>query len=185
MLQKQTILKVANLKKYFFVGYSLLRKPDIVKAVDNISFTMQTGETLGLVGESGCGKTTVGRTIIGLYEPSDGNVYFEGNDICTTSDKLKCENRRQMQMIFQDPYASLNPRMTVGDIVGEPIDIHKLVKGKKERQERIQYLLELVGLNPEHINRYPHEFSGGQRQRVGIARALEIGRASCRERVYI
>lgn len=163
-----TILAVNNLKKYFSVGGGIFKKHDIVRAIDGISFTMERGKTLGLVGESGCGKTTVGRTIIGLYKATAGKVLFEGSDVYASA------QRRQLQMIFQDPYASLNPRMTVGDIVGEPLDIHGLVKGKKERQERILHLMHMVGLNPDHVNRYPHEFSGGQRQRVGIARALAV-----------
>lgn len=165
---ENTILAVKDLKKYFSVGGGLFNKPSIVRAVDGVSFAMERGKTLGLVGESGCGKTTVGRTIIGLYHATAGKVLFEEKNVYLSA------NRRQMQMIFQDPYASLNPRMTVGDIVGEPLDIHKLTTSKKERQERIQFLLDLVGLNPDHINRYPHEFSGGQRQRVGIARALAV-----------
>ena len=146
----------------------------VVKAVDGVSFTIKTGETFGLVGESGCGKTTIGRTLVGLYKPTEGSVIYKGVDLSKATGALRIRNRRQMQMIFQDPYASLNPRMTVGDIVGEPVDIHGLASNKNERQERIQQILDLVGLNPEHINRYPHEFSGGQRQRIGIARALAV-----------
>lgn len=168
------IIEVTNLKKYFPLGGGFFSKAEMVRAVDDISFTMDPGRTLGLVGESGCGKTTVGRTVIGLYKPTAGKILFEGADVSTAGKAEKASSRRQMQMIFQDPYASLNPRMTVGDIVGEPLDIHHLAKGKKERRERIQYLLDLVGLNPDHVNRYPHEFSGGQRQRVGIARALAV-----------
>lgn len=167
------ILEIQNLKKYFLQKRSLFGSA-VLKAVDDVSFSIQAGETLGLVGESGCGKTTVGRTIIGLYQPTAGKVYFKGIDLLTANKTEHAEHRRLMQIIFQDPYASLNPRMTVGDIVGEPLDIHRLVSNDKQRLERIYELLNMVGLNPEHANRYPHEFSGGQRQRIGIARAIAV-----------
>ncbi|MDV3428998.1 MAG: dipeptide ABC transporter ATP-binding protein [Bacillota bacterium] len=168
------LLEVRNLKKYFKVK----RKPfslnqSYVKAVDNVSFGIKKGETMGLVGESGCGKTTCGRTILRLYEPTSGEILYNGADITKLPDREMFNYRRKMQIIFQDPYASLDSRMTVSDIVGEAIDIHKLM-GKKERRDRIMYLLDKVGLNTEHANRYPHEFSGGQRQRIGIARALSV-----------
>ncbi|MBU5292904.1 dipeptide ABC transporter ATP-binding protein [Anaerosalibacter bizertensis] len=165
---KKTLLMARNLKKYFDVG-----KGQVVKAVDDISFSIHEGETLGLVGESGCGKSTVGRTIVGLYEATDGEVIFDGMNVGELNKKEKKHFARKAQMIFQDPYASLNPRMTVTDIIGEGIDIHDLYEGK-ERQKRIYDLLEMVGLNREHASRFPHEFSGGQRQRIGIARALAI-----------
>lgn len=168
------ILSVKNLKKYFPVRNGFFKKSTSnVKAVDGVSFDIKKGETLGLVGESGCGKTTCGRTIIKLYEPTDGEIIYDGVNIENFSEDLMLPYRKKMQIVFQDPYASLDPRMTVGDIVGESIDIHRLMKGN-ERKERIQYLLNVVGLNPDHINRYPHEFSGGQRQRIGIARALAV-----------
>ena len=165
---REVILTVDNVKKYFHVdgGRTL-------KAVDGISFELYKGETLGLVGESGCGKSTAGRTILRLYEPTDGKVVFQGIDVFSLPKKKLKEIRKQMQIIFQDPYASLNPRMTVEDIIGEPLDIHNLAKGEK-RHARIKALLELVGLNEEHASRFPHEFSGGQRQRIGIARALAV-----------
>lgn len=164
----KTLMEVRNLKKYFDVGG---KEP--LKAVDGINLEIKRGETLGLVGESGCGKSTAGRTIIGLYEPTEGEVIFDGMDTSKFSKKERREYTKKVQMIFQDPYASLNPRMTVTDIIGEGIDIHKLYSGQA-RQSRIYELLELVGLSKEHANRYPHEFSGGQRQRIGIARALSI-----------
>lgn len=164
------LVEVKNLKQYFRAGGSMFN-PIYVKAVDDVSFYIDKGETLGLVGESGCGKTTTGRTILRLYEPTGGQIIYDGKDI-TKADMMPY--RRKMQIVFQDPYASLDPRMTVGDIVGEAIDIHKLTSNKNERKEKIITMLERVGLNSEHANRYPHEFSGGQRQRIGIARALAV-----------
>ena len=166
----EKLLQIENLKKYFHVKGELPGHNKL-KAVDNVSFDIFKGETLGLVGESGSGKTTIGRTILRLYEPTAGNIIYDGMNI--TDVKIK-PYRRKMQYIFQDPYASLDPRMTVGDIIGEPIDIHKLAASKKERKERIYKLLDEVGLSNEHATRYPHEFSGGQRQRIGIARALAV-----------
>ncbi|MGL4731811.1 MAG: ABC transporter ATP-binding protein [Clostridium sp.] len=165
---KEVLIKVSNLKKHFKVG-----KNATLKAVDDVSFNIYKGETLGLVGESGCGKTTCGRTVMGLYEATDGEILFDGHDISKLNKKEKKEFARRAQIIFQDPYASLNPRMTVGDIVGEGIDVHGLYSGQ-ERTNKIFELLQLVGLNKEHASRFPHEFSGGQRQRIGIARALAI-----------
>ena len=167
------ILEVKNLCKYFPVDKGMFAKKSYVKAVDDVSFTIKRGETLGIVGESGCGKTTTGRTILKLYEPTSGQIIFNGEDITNYSEKKMVSLRKNMQMISQDPYASLNPRMTVGDIIGEAIDIHGLYKGE-EREKRIRFLLDKVGLNGSHINRYAHEFSGGQRQRIGIARALAV-----------
>ncbi len=169
------ILEVDKLKKYFQQGSGLFGSGGKwLKAVDGVTFSIPKGATLGLVGESGCGKTTVGRTLIGLYRPTAGKVVYKGIDLARATGAQSLKNRRQMQMIFQDPYASLNPRMTVGDIIGEPVDIHRPDMPKKQRAERINDLLNMVGLNPEHANRYPHEFSGGQRQRIGIARALAV-----------
>jgi oligopeptide transport system ATP-binding protein len=171
-----TILRVRDLKKHFPInaGFIIQRQVGAVKAVDGVSFDVLRGETLGLVGESGCGKSTAGRTILQLYKPTAGSVEFEGRELTTLTNQGMREVRRDMQIIFQDPFASLNPRMTVGSIVSEPLTIHKLYPNKNERQEYVESLLERVGLNPYFINRYPHEFSGGQRQRIGIARALAL-----------
>ena len=168
MDKKEVLIEVKDLKKYFQVG-----KNQTLKAVDGVNFKIYKGETLGIVGESGCGKTTCGKTVMGLYKATGGEVLFDGVDINKLNKNEKKEFTKRAQIIFQDPYSSLNPRMTVGDIIGEGIDIHKLYTGK-ERQEKIYELLELVGLNREHALRFPHEFSGGQRQRIGIARALAI-----------
>ncbi len=175
MTQNGTLVEVRALKKYFPItqGIILQRKVADVKAVDGLDFTIKRGETLGLVGESGCGKSTTGRTILQLYRPTGGEVLFEGKDLAKLDGEHLRKMRRHMQMIFQDPYASLNPRMTVGDIIGEPLEVHNLAKGK-EKKEQVQELLQVVGLNPYFVNRYPHEFSGGQRQRIGIARALAV-----------
>lgn len=162
------LISARNIKKYFDVGEGQL------KAVDGISFDIYEGETLGLVGESGCGKSTAGRTIMRLYEPTEGELIFNGKNIYKLTKRQMQEVRKNFQMIFQDPYACLNPRMTVEDIIGEPLDIHQSYKTKEERTERIIELLELVGLGEEHAMRFPHEFSGGQRQRIGIARALAL-----------
>jgi oligopeptide transport system ATP-binding protein len=174
-VQDETILEVRNLKKYFPItkGFIFQRQVGAVKAVDGVSFTIRRGETLGLVGESGCGKTTTGRVILRLQEPTAGEVIFEGRNVFALNKEELRRMRRDMQIIFQDPYSSLNPRMTVGDIVGEPLEIHNIARGR-EKLRRVQELLEVVGLSPYHVNRYPHEFSGGQRQRIGIARALAL-----------
>ena len=171
----EALLRVENLKMYFPItqGIILQRRVGSVRAVDDISFQIRRGETLGLVGESGCGKSTTGRAILQLYKPTEGQVIFGDRDLTKLKGGEMRRMRREMQMIFQDPYASLNPRMTVGSIIGEPLEIHKLAKGKA-KQERVQELLRTVGLNPYFANRYPHEFSGGQRQRIGIARALAV-----------
>lgn len=171
---KQPLLDVRDLKKYFPVKGGILSKTvGYVYAVDGVSFSLREGESLGLVGESGCGKSTTARAILRLIEPSSGEIFFEGRDLCKLDDREMRSMRRHMQIVFQDPYASLDPRRTVGEIVGEPLEAFK-VGTKKERQERVAYLLEKVGLSPEHARRYPHEFSGGQRQRIGIARALAL-----------
>src|ERR687885_343953 len=169
------ILRVDHLKMYFPItqGIILQRQVGWVRAVDDINFTVKRGETLGLVGESGCGKSTTGRAILQLYKPTAGNVNFLNKDLVKLSGGDMRRMRRELQMIFQDPYASLNPRMTVGSIIGEPLEIHNLAKGK-QKQQRVEELLRVVGLNPYFANRYPHEFSGGQRQRIGIARAEPI-----------
>ncbi len=172
MKDSKEILTVENLKKHFVIDSSRGKKK-ILKAVDDVSFSVQKGETLGLVGESGCGKTTLGRSVIRLYDITAGHIFFDDQEITGLGENELRSLRRRMQIIFQDPYASLNSRMTVGDIIAEPLDIHGLARGR-ERQRRIEELLNRVGLNAEHVNRYPHEFSGGQRQRIGIARALAV-----------
>jgi oligopeptide transport system ATP-binding protein len=170
-----SLLEIRNLKKHFPVGQALFsRNKDVLKAVDGVNLNVEQGETLGLVGESGCGKSTLGRAILRLIEPTGGEVYFEGKNLLTMSQRELRDMRRQMQIIFQDPYASLNPRMRVGDIVGEGLEIHKIAKGRAKR-DRVIELLRQVGLREDHYGRYPHEFSGGQRQRIGIARALGVG----------
>lgn len=168
-MDSKPLIEVKNLKKYFPLG-----KKQILHAVDDISFAIPSGQTLGLVGESGCGKTTLGRTLMRLYDADAGHILFEGEDIARASRNKKSELTRKMQMIFQDPYASLNPFFTVGEIVAEGLEVHGLYRNKDERRERTVQLLEMVGLHREHANRFPHEFSGGQRQRVGIARALAV-----------
>ena len=164
------LLEVRDLKQYFPIKTGMFQTTPL-KAVDGVSFSIKPGETLGLVGESGCGKTTVGRSLLRLYKPTGGQVFFEGEEV---TDSNMTALRKKMQMVFQDPYSSLNPRMTVEDIIGEPLDVHKLYHGKAERRDKILSLMELVGLNAEHATRYAHEFSGGQRQRIGIARALAV-----------
>jgi len=175
MPENGILLNVENLKMWFPItqGIVLQRHIGDIKAVDGISFFIRRGETLGLVGESGCGKSTTGRAILQLYRPTAGDVYFEGENLCQLKGEKLRRMRRKMQMIFQDPYASLNPRMTVGNIIGEPLEVHNILKGKALK-ERVQELLRVVGLNPYFINRYPHEFSGGQRQRIGVARSLAV-----------
>ena len=169
-MSSEYLVEVKDLKQHFPIKTGFM-KTTYLKAVDGVSFAIKPGETLGLVGESGCGKTTVGRTLLRLYEPTSGQVLFNGEEV---TDKNITALRKEMQMVFQDPYSSLDPRMTVEDIIGEPLDVHKLYTSKAERREKILNLMELVGLNAEHATRYAHEFSGGQRQRIGIARALAV-----------
>ena len=173
--QKTTLVEVNHLKKYFPItrGVVFQRRIGDIKAVDDVSFKIFKGETLGLVGESGSGKTTIGRTLLRLHEPTEGEILFDGMDLVSMDTKELRGVRRRMQMIFQDPYASLNPRMTIGTIIGEPLEVHDGLQGDT-KNKRISQLLELVGINPTLVNRYPHEFSGGQRQRIGIARALAL-----------
>ena len=176
MSEQKNLVEVQHLQQYFPAG-GVGKNKQYVQAVDDVSFAIRKGETLGLVGESGCGKTTTGRTLLRLYEPTDGTIIYDGKVLFDKKKKIAVDMlpyRRRMQIVFQDPYASLDPRMTIGDIVGEGIDIHHLCANAKERHDKIISLLERVGLNSEHANRYPHEFSGGQRQRVGIARALAV-----------
>ena len=175
-IQNNVLVEVNNLKMHFPVTSGLLFQREVaqVKAVDDISFSIRKGETLGLVGESGCGKTTAGRCILQLYKPTAGEVIFEGTDLTKLGARQMRQMRRQMQIIFQDPFSSLNPRMTAGDIIGEPLVVHGLVKNGEEKREKVRELLENVGLHPYMADRFPHEFSGGQRQRIGVARALSV-----------
>ena len=176
MSNDNVLLRVEHLTKHFPItrGIVIQRQVGAVQAVDDVSFDIHEGETLGLVGESGCGKSTTGRTILQLYRPTSGKVYYQDKDLTIMKSEELRQLRKFMQIIFQDPYASLNPRLTVGGIVGEPLEVHGIEKNRKKRRERVQELLRLVGLNPYFINRYPHEFSGGQRQRIGVARALAL-----------
>jgi oligopeptide transport system ATP-binding protein len=172
----EPILQVRNLVKHFPLTSGILFKKQVgaVQAVDGVSFDLYQGETLGIVGESGCGKSTVAKLLMNLEKPTKGEIFFKGEDISRLSGRALKAVRRNIQMVFQDPYTSLNPRMTVGDIIGEPFDIHPEVAPKGERRKKVQDLLDVVGLNPEYITRYPHQFSGGQRQRIGIARGLAL-----------
>jgi len=166
------LIEVKELKKYFYQGGGPFKKKEAIKALDNVSFYIKRNEILGLVGESGCGKTTCGKLILRLINPTAGSIYFDGHDITHLKPKQMSEFRRKMMIIYQDPYGSLDPRMTIGAAIAEPIEVHKLASTKEEKENRIVELMEKVGLTPDQINRYPHEFSGGQRQRIGIARAL-------------
>lgn len=169
----EPVIRVEHLKKFFPVKGRLFEEKQYVKAVNDISFSIKKGETLGIVGESGCGKSSLGRTVLKVYQPDSGHIYFNGTDITKLNEKQMHPYRKKMQMIFQDPYASLNPRFTVGETIAEPMEIYQMYE-PKERMERVQQLMETVGLKPDHIRRYPHEFSGGQRQRIGIARTLAL-----------
>ena len=169
----EPVIRVEHLKKFFPVKGKLFEKKQYVKAVNDISFSIGKGETLGIVGESGCGKSSLGRTVLKVHQPDSGHIYFNGTDITKLNEKQMHPYRQKMQMIFQDPYASLNPRFTVGEMIEEPMEIYQMYN-PKERMERVQQLMETVGLKPDHIRRYPHEFSGGQRQRIGIARTLAL-----------
>lgn len=176
--EKEVLLEIKSLKKYFPVKRDILQKltrkeQKVVKAVDDVNFKVYKGETLALVGESGCGKSTTGRSLLRLIEPTEGNVYFEGKDIVTYSKQELKNIKKDMQIVFQDPFASLHPRMTVEEIIAEPLSIHK-VGSREERRKKVEYLMEKVGLSPQMKKRYPHEFSGGQRQRIGIAKALAL-----------
>ena len=174
-MRREVVLKAENLVKHYPIKAGVLRRTvGHVKALDGVSFELYKGETLGIVGESGCGKSTLGRMLMRLEEPTGGKLFFDGIDVYAQKGSAMRRLRRDIQIVFQDPYTSLNPRKTVGDIVGEPFEIHTDVVPKRGRRHRVQELLELVGLNPEHINRYPHQFSGGQRQRIGIARGLAL-----------
>ncbi len=174
-MSKDVILQAEDLVKYYPIKTGVIRRTTgHVQAVDGVSFELYKGETLGVVGESGCGKSTLGRLLMRLEEPTSGRVLFEGRDMYAQKGAAMRRLRRDIQIVFQDPYTSLNPRMTVGDIIGEPFDIHPDVAPKASRRTRVQELLDLVGLSPEHINRYPHQFSGGQRQRIGVARGIAL-----------
>lgn len=175
MPQSDNLLEISGLEMHFPITEGIIFQHEVgrVRAVDGITFNIKRGETLGLVGESGCGKSTTGRAILQLYRPTAGTVKYKGEELTQLKGEELRHKRKEIQMIFQDPYASLNPRMTVGSIIGEPLEVHNLAKGK-EKQDRVRELLNIVGLNPNYVNRYPHEFSGGQRQRIGIARALAV-----------